>query len=178
MTQHADAARDIPPLTAAAVEFYSPGSYFAEDSVGLLMRKTVNRLALEIERQMAPNGLTNAQWVPLLKLYLGEASTAAELARVCELDASAMTRLLDRVEAKGLCRRERSSEDRRVVSLKLTPEGREAAQKVPEVLSRVQNACLAGFTREEWQTLKDFLRRMLENTQALTAAGEPNEKQP
>ncbi|MBS0316302.1 MAG: winged helix-turn-helix transcriptional regulator [Proteobacteria bacterium] len=162
---------------SAGTEFYRPDTYFAEDSVGLLMRKAVNRLAQEVERQMVPNGLTNAQWVPLLKLYLGEAGTAAELARLCELDASAMTRLLDRVEAKGLCRRERSSEDRRVVSLQLTPEGREAAQKIPEVLSRIQNTCLAGFTREEWLALKGYLRRLLENMQALSGAGEPNEKQ-
>lgn len=177
MTPRAQDARDLPPPSAAAGEFYRPETFFAEDSIGYLMKKTMNLLAQEVERQMEPAGLTYAQWVPLLKLYLGEADTAAELARVCLLDASTMTRLLDRVEAKGLCRRERSSEDRRVVSLQLTSEGREAAQKIPEVLSRVLNACLAGFTREEWQALKGYLRRMHENTQALSAAGGQNEKQ-
>lgn len=167
-----------PPATTPApvIEFYGPDNYFTEESIGYLMRKTVTRLAQEVERQMEPNGLTNAQWVPLLKLYLGPAGTAAELARECELDAGAMTRLLDRVEAKGLCSRQRSSEDRRVVNLGLTDEGREAARKIPVVLSRIQNACLAGFTHEEWQTLKGYLGRMLSNTQALVAAGEANEQ--
>jgi DNA-binding MarR family transcriptional regulator len=161
---------------AQVTEFYSPESYFAEVSVGHLMRKTVSRLAQEIEREMEPYGLNNAQWVPLLKLYLREAGTAAELARVFELDASAMTRLLDRVEAKGLCRRERSSQDRRVVTLRLTEEGQEAAQRIPHVLARIQNDCLAGFTREEWLNLKGYLNRILENLQASPMVGETNEK--
>ncbi|HSV53638.1 MAG TPA: MarR family winged helix-turn-helix transcriptional regulator [Burkholderiaceae bacterium] len=152
---------------ATTTEFYRAGDYAAEESVGYLMRKTVNQIGQEVERQMEPNGLTNAQWVPLLKLYLGHAETAAELARECELDAGSMTRLLDRLEGKGLCRRERSSEDRRVVNLALTEEGRDAAKEIPVVLSRVQNACLEGFTREEWLTLKGFLRRVLGNAQAL-----------
>lgn len=156
---------------APKTEFYRAENYFVAESIGYLMRKTVTRLAQEVERQMEPNGLTNAQWVPLLKLYLGEAGTAAELARECELDAGAMTRLLDRVEAKGLCRRERSSEDRRVVNLVLTDEGRDAAQEIPVVLSRIQNACLEGFTYEEWQAFKGFLHRFLNNAQALGAAG-------
>ena len=158
-------------------EFYRAENYFAEGSIGHLMRKTVTRVTQAIDREMEPNGLTNAQWVPLIKLYLGEVATAAELARVCELDAGAMTRLLDRVEAKGLCSRQRSSQDRRVVKLHLTEEGRAAAQKIPEVLARIQNACLAGFTHEEWEALKSYLRRILDNAQALSATGELNEQQ-
>lgn len=152
---------------ATIPDFYKAENYFADESVGYLMRMIVSTLGQEVERQMEPNGLTNAQWVPLLKLFLGRAGTAAELARECQLDAGAMTRLLDRVEAKGLCRRERSSEDRRVVNLALTEEGRDAAREIPVVLSRIQNACLEGFTREEWLLLKDFLRRILANAQTL-----------
>ncbi len=157
-------------------EFYRAENYFAEESIGHLMRKAMTRVTQAVGREMEPNGLTDAQWVPLIKLYLGEVGTAAELARVCELDAGAMTRLLDRIEAKGLCSRQRSLQDRRVVKLHLTEEGRAAALKIPEVLARIQNACLAGFSHEEWVTLKGYLRRILDNAQALSATGESNEK--
>lgn len=171
-TTSAGDAAAAPPV----VEFYRPETYAAESSVGYLMKKAVACSGQAIEREMEPYGLTNAQWVPLVKLFVGEVDTAAGLARECGLDAGAMTRLLDRVEAKGLCSRQRSSEDRRVVNLHLTDEGRAAAQKIPEVLARIQNACLAGFTREEWETLKGYLRRILDNAQALSASGESNEK--
>lgn len=158
-----------PPSTEAACvanEFYSAGDYVPETSVGYLMRRVLAAVAQEIERQLEPSGLTNAQWYPLFKLFLGKATTVAELARECQLDCGAMTRLLDRLEAKGLCRRVRSVADRRVVNIELTDTGREAAAGIPAVLSRVQNAHLAGFSVDEFQTLKGLLRRILDNAQA------------
>ena len=152
------AACGLPPAA-----FYCATTYTPEGSVGYMMRRVLGSVAQEVERQLEPAGLTNAQWVPLFKLAMGRASTVAELARECQLDAGGMTRLLDRLEAKGLLRRVRSSEDRRVVNLELTPEGREAAKEIPEVLSRVQNAHLAGFSEAEFKTLTGFLERMLDN---------------
>jgi len=81
-----------------------------------------------------------------------------------------MTRTLDRMEAKGLCRRERSATDRRMVTLTLTDSGREAAQVIPDVLSRVQNAHLVGFSPDEFELLKSLLRRILANAANIHAA--------
>jgi DNA-binding MarR family transcriptional regulator len=147
--------------------FYQAESYRPEDSVGYLMRQILNRVAHEIERQLAHTDLTNAQWIPLFKLYSGQATTVAELARECHLDAGAMTRMLDRLEAKGLCTRVRSETDRRVVNIALTPAGRKAASDIPEILSGVQNAHLAGFSADEFETLRTYLRRILNNAQSI-----------
>ena len=161
----------VPPGT----EFYCAGSYVPEDSVGHLMRRVLVMVSQEVGRQLEACDLTNAQWVPLLKLFTGQASTVAELARECHLDAGAMTRLLDRLEAKGLCHRVRSLEDRRVVNIELTDAGREAAQRIPGVLCQIQNAHLAGFSIEEFETLKGFLRRILDNAQAHSTPLPPQE---
>lgn len=162
-------------INSATVEFYRADGYCSEDSVGHLMRRIISLVGQGIEREMEAAGLTNAQWVPLLKLHLGTASTVAELARQCELDAGSMTRLLDRLEAKQLCVRVRSKDDRRVVNLELTDAGRAAAGEIPRILCRVQNAHLAGFTVDEWLILKGFLRRILVTAQTLNATAE---KQP
>jgi DNA-binding MarR family transcriptional regulator len=159
-------SRSPEPLTP---EFYRPDNYLREESVGYLMRRILNTVSAAVERELEPAGLTNAQWVPLLKLYMGSGSTVAELARECQLDGGGMTRLLDRLETKGLVRRVRSSEDRRVVNLELTPEGRAAAKDIPAVLCGVQNSHMRGFSLEEWQLLKDMLRRILENATQLQA---------
>ncbi len=146
--------------------FYRASGYQPEQSLGYLMRQILNALGHEVEQHLAHTGLTNAQWIPLFKLYIGRATTAAELARECNLDAGAMTRMLDRLEAKGLCRRERSAADRRVITITLTETGLAAASEIPQVLSRVQNASLAGFTDAEFQLLRSFLRRILSNAHA------------
>ncbi len=157
----------------ASVEFYCASGYNPEESVGYLMRRVLITVAHEVERQLESSDLTNAQWVPLLKLFMRRASTVAELARECHLDAGAMTRLLDRLEAKGLCRRVRSVEDRRVVNIELTVAGRQAAEGIPAVLCQIQNAHLAGFSVDEFETLKGFLRRILGNAQTAAQASAP-----
>ena len=154
-------------ISCPAADFYCPDDYKPNDSVGYLMRRIISLVSQDMERELEPAGLTNAQWVPLLKLQMGLASTVAELARECDLDAGSMTRLLDRLEAKDLCRRVRSLDDRRVVNLELTDAGRIAAKEIPLVLCSVQNQLLAGFSEDEWQLLKTFLRRILDTAQTL-----------
>lgn len=153
--------------SSKAIAFYKPETYQPEESAAYLMRQILNLATAEIDKALEPSGLTNAQWVPLIKLHMGLASTVAELARECNIDAGAMTRTLDRLEAKGLVARVRSSEDRRVVNLELTREGREAARQIPAVLCTVQNAFLQGLSVAEWQQLKDLLRRIHANGLAL-----------
>ncbi|KAF1066136.1 MULTISPECIES: MarR family winged helix-turn-helix transcriptional regulator [unclassified Variovorax] len=171
-----DDAPVAPDEVRRAPDFYRAESYSTEESIGYLMRRIVTTVAQSVETRMCePGSPTYPQWVPLYKLHIGAATTVAELARACELDTGAMTRLLDRLEAKGLCRRVRSLEDRRVVNIELTDEGRAAAKEVPHVLSRVQNELLADFTADEWGQLKSYLRRILDNAQALAARGGKND---
>jgi DNA-binding MarR family transcriptional regulator len=153
------AAETVPPA-AAPVAFYSAENYRVGQSVGFLMRRIVAGVSCSVDRKLAAHDLTNAQWSPLFLLWQGRFQTVAELARECCSDAGAMTRMLDRLEAKGLVRRERSSQDRRVIQVQLTDEGRQVAPVVPKVLAEVLNEHLAGFTFEEWQTLRGFLERM------------------
>ena len=161
------------PESKAPANFYRPENYRAEESIGFMMKRILSSISQTMESRLCePGGPTYPQWIPLHKLHVGPATTVAELARECQLDTGAMTRLLDRLEAKGLCRRVRSVADRRVVNIELTDEGRAAAQEVPQFLARVQNEYLAGFSVEEWEQLKSYLRRMLDNAQAISARGE------
>lgn len=150
-------------------EFYRPNEYPADESVGFLLRRLLISLKADTDRRLEPHGLTNAQWEPLFKLKKCQNPTVAELAREMQTDPGATTRMLDRLEAKGLCKRVRSTADRRVVNLELTPEGEEAAEKVPPALADVMNAHLAGFSKTEWQALVGYLRRMLANAEAINA---------
>ena len=163
----------MPGMTTAAkarrkaAAFYRPETWRREESIGYLMGRVMATVKEAVDHDLAPTDLTHSQWVPLLKVYLGEASTVAELARECQVDVGAMTRTLDRLEAKDLVRRVRSSEDRRVVNVELTAEGRQTAKKIPAVLCRVQNEYLRDFTHDEWQLLKGMLRRILDTAQEL-----------
>lgn len=147
--------------------FYVPGEHRPDQSVGFLMRKVLGSVLAQVDAQLSAYDMTYVQWLPLYKLLMKEGNTVAGLARELHIDPGAMTRSLDRLEAKGLVQRERSTEDRRVVHLVLTNEGRKVARKVPIVLSGVLNGHLRGFSEAEWQLLLEFLNRMLTNGEAM-----------
>jgi len=158
------------PRIAPPADFYQPEAYCAEESVGYLMKRVMMSVVYQVDKRLDVHELTSAQWGPLMRLQTTGGSTVAELARWLNVDAGAMTRLLDRLEKKGLCKRVRSTEDRRVVKVELTPEGEASIRQVPAVLSEVMNAHLAGFSKSEWHALKTYLQRMLATGDALRDA--------
>jgi DNA-binding MarR family transcriptional regulator len=158
-------ARPSPP-----VQFYCANAYASSESVGYLMKRVVGSIVCQADKRLGAHGLTSAQWGPLLMLQKAGPLPVAELARGLLIDAGAMTRLLDRLEKKQLCKRVRSSDDRRVVQVELTPQGVAAITEVPAVLADVLNAHLAGFSKTEWQALKGYLQRLVDNGEALRAA--------
>jgi DNA-binding MarR family transcriptional regulator len=143
------------------------------DSVGYLMHQVVLSMRRQIEQAMLAHDLTAAQWLPLWKLKRDGPCTSQELARNIDMDAGAMTRLVDRLVAKGLVLRERSLADRRVVRLSLSAEGDAVTARVPQVLAQVNATYLQGVGESEQDTLKRLLRAMLANApSAVTAGGE------
>ena len=150
--------------------FYVPGQYPTEQSVGYLLNKVLSSILAQADGQLARYRLTYAQWIPLYKLFKQDGCTPIAMARDLSMDPAALTRSLHRLEAKGLIRRERSTQDRRVVHLWLSDEGRAVAEHVPGVMAEVLNSHLQGFSHDEWQLLLQLLQRMLANGEALKAA--------
>jgi DNA-binding MarR family transcriptional regulator len=167
MFAQANKVRPMFSTPIASDPIYCGANYDARESVAYLMRRVLSSVVQQAELRLESHDLTHAQWMPIYKLYKSGGMAVAELARELEMDAGATTRLLDRLEKKGLCRRVRSTEDRRVVNLELTAEGKAAASRLPPVLAEVLNGHLAGFSVEEWQQLMGFLRRMLANGEAM-----------
>jgi len=159
--------RRMPTPEQPVPSFYSADTLRPQESIGLLFKRALHSFSTQVDRRLAPHDLTHAQWLPLYWLSRGECDTIAALARSQALDPGAMTRALDRLEAKGLLVRVRSTQDRRVVNLELTDEGRRTAALVPPVLAEVLNAHLSGFSHDEWQQLVHLLQRVLANGEAL-----------
>ena len=155
-----DPTRTEPDADAA---LYTPANYTPTESVGYLLGQAKGRITAAIDAEMAPYDITGAQWITLLHLSCDEVGTAGELCRRACVDTGSMTRMLDRLEAKGLVQRTRCAEDRRVVRLRMTEAGEKLAALMPDVASRVLNHHLRGFTRDELETLKSLLRRIIAN---------------
>jgi len=151
---------------------YDGRRYEVSESIGHQLFSLMTQMRREVEKRMAQHGLTDAQWKPLYMVKVGRATTAIELAREMDIDAGAVTRMLDRLEAKGLVERVRSATDRRVVHLRLTAAGDTVAKKVPFVLASVNNDFLRGFSEPEWKQLRRLLGRMADNGSGLQSESE------
>jgi DNA-binding MarR family transcriptional regulator len=135
-------------------------------NVGQLMGHARASLLNSLDAELERFGLNGTQFAVLKHLGEGMARTAADLCRMNRYDTGAMTRILDRLEEKGLVRRERCREDRRVVFLRLAPAGRALLPRLMAVGTRVVDAHLAGFSANEIEALKGYLHRMIDNGQA------------
>lgn len=152
-----------------AAKLYVADDYVLERSLGLLMRRVLQSMVQQVDARLAVDGLTDAQWRPLLILHLKGECSPAEIARELQMDGGAVTRMIDRLERKGLCARARDSKDRRVVHVALTAEGRRIAKLVPGVLTDVHNGHLSDFSHAEWQQLMQLLARMIGHGDAMRA---------
>ncbi len=76
-------------------------------------------------------GVTSAQLWALWELSRSPGLRVTELAKAMSIHHSTASNLLDKLAKKGLIRRERVSEDQRVVTVTLTPEGWELIGQAP-----------------------------------------------
>lgn len=147
------------------IEHYEPSQ-----SVGYLMTRVKVEMLAALDRELAADphlsslGVTAAQFVVLVRLVgSGDRKSASDLCKELSYDAGAMTRMIDRLERKGLVRRMRCVNDRRLIYLEATEEGRDALPRMLEISVAVQNRFLRGMDRQDARKLSDYLTRMLHN---------------
>ena len=158
-------------------DIYDSESYEPRKSLGHLLGRVRGEMLSALDRELAADerlaalDVTAAQVIILGSLASGEGvKSASDLCKGISYDAGAMTRMIDRLESKGLIRRSRSPEDRRLVYLELTDEGRATYPRMRVIGMTVLNRLLRGFSKSEARQLEGFLHRMLENAHAFEAA--------
>ncbi len=151
-------------------EVYEIETYQPRKGVGhLLSRVRAEMLdaldkALLADEELAKLEISAAQFIVIATLALADcAKSSSDLCKGISYDAGAMTRMIDRLEGKGLIHRNRRPDDRRVVYIELTEEGRRAFPRMKAISMSVVNRFLNGFSQAEARQLESFLSRMLEN---------------
>ena len=86
-----------------------------------------------------------------------------ELADLCHLDVTTMSRSLDRLEEEGFLRREKNPDCRRSYQICLTEAGKKKAKEVQEVLRQMDEVICKDLTEEEHSEFLRILRKICEN---------------
>lgn len=116
-------------------------------------------------------GITKSQASILHALDCRESLTAGELADACGIAGSAVTRLVDRLEALYLVMRTQKEDDRRIVYVSLTHDGRRIAAAWRDVQYEIRQEMRTFASDDELRMLGNLLSRMLVNAARGDAIG-------
>lgn len=103
-------------------------------------------------------GLTYPQYVAMKVLWHRGSTTVGDLGRALELDSGTLSPLLKRLEAQGLVRRARGTQDERTVWVHLTEQGSALRRRVADLPERL--ACAVDLTIDEFAQLHHLLSRV------------------
>ena len=95
------------------------------DHLGYWLRKVSNAVSARFAATLAGRGFTVAEWVMLRELHDGDLLPSALAARM-GMTRGGVTKLVDRLAARGLVERRTNPDDGRSVALALTAAGRAA----------------------------------------------------
>jgi DNA-binding MarR family transcriptional regulator len=133
-----------------------------ETHLGYWLRYVSNQVSHAFALKVRDVGVTVAEWVVLRELYDADSMPSALAARL-GLTRGAISKLADRLEAKGLIEREAPESDGRVQILALTAEGRAIVPKLAALADRNDEEFFGDLDpslRETIETaMKEIVRR-------------------
>lgn len=151
-----------PPASSAATP--CTGS-----SLGLLFRQARDAMWARMEVELARCGheLNFSQFITI-KTLANSTTSVTELARAAYLHPGAMTRLLDKLEARGILERVADPSDRRALHIHLTDAGQAIWRDIDQCGQRVREAALRGMDSAEREQLTALLERVRDNLHSST----------
>lgn len=140
--------------------------YALHDSIGYHMTLAARTFERRLEEGLRAAGLSRADWCVLLAIEEEGRRTPSAIARFLEVDRTAVSRTLRKLEASGMVTRTRGGGDGRTRRLSVTDKGRAALDAAIPAATRTQAHFNAKLTEEERAALIALLTRI--------RAGEPD----
>lgn len=133
-------------------------------TLALLFRQIRDALWARMAHELSTLGhdLSFSQYIALKKLAAG-VSSVTDLARAAEVNPGAMTRLLDKLETRGLLVRDADPGDRRALHIRLTDAGMAIWRDIDQCGARVRERALAGMDEADRATLTRLLEQVRDN---------------
>lgn len=143
------------------------------------LRRITRSIALHSRQLAACSNITAPQLLCLRAIIESGEITATAISRQLHVSPSTVVGILDRLEDKGLVRRERGREDRRIVYLRATDAGVKLARETPSPLQKKLSDALNALPELEQATITLSLERIVELIEAHVtdeAEGRPGDR--
>ncbi len=144
------------------------GAQMPLHSLGQCAAALLNAVAKGVNRELASHGLTSMEFA-MVRLFLTDKEwTATELAQVLPVEVSAISRMVSKLVDRGLLSRRRPRNDRRVVLLRLTDQGREVGMELHESVHAYEDRLIDGIDPIELETLHSVIGKIMANSSYIT----------
>ena len=130
------------------------------DHLGFWLRLVSNQVSQAFAARLDTQGVTVAEWVMLRALYGAAPESPTRLAETMGMTKGAITKLADRLIAKGLVLRRPSTEDARAQTLALTPAGTRLVPQLAALADANDADFFSALSPAERKALEKTLRRL------------------
>jgi len=137
--------------------------YIIDESLGFIISRTHRKLTNHLTRKFKPYDITPEQWGVLNRLWEKDGISQKNLSEITIKDQTTLTRILDKLEYKGLIKRQTSPDDRRSFLVFLTGAGRDLQDKLVPIACEALGESLQGLSEGEINQLKILLNKIFNN---------------
>ena len=130
------------------------------------IRQIIRAVDVDSRRLASDHKVTGSQLMCLRAVVDNGAIKAVDIAKRVHFSPSTLVGVLDRLEAKGLIRRERNAQDRREVSILATDAGRRVVSEAPFPLQGSLGRSLSQLSGEEREELAGWMERLVDLLEA------------
>ena len=135
---------DVPELTA---------------HLGYWLRQVSNHVSQAFARKLAARDVTVAEWALMRMLHDREPTPPSQLADQMGMTRGAITKLADRLLAKGLIDREASPDDGRSHTLRLSAQGRKLVPGLAALADQNETECFAHLSDRDRSAMLRILKK-------------------
>lgn len=135
---------------------------FVDDYLAALLAQASQLISGEFHQVVRANGYSVSEWRVLATLAGSPPLSIGRLAAVSTIKQPTVTRLLDRMEAKGLVRRLEKDGDRRITLVAITPAGTRLVSRLIVLARAHEQRVLEPFGLQRAEELKSTLRHIIE----------------
>ena len=111
--------------------------------------------------------VTPPQWGALSLLHNQDGQTIGALSQQRAIDPATVTGIVKRLEQSGLVERRHDHEDRRIVKVYITDEGRDIMRFLPDAVIEFSQIMLQGFSEKEIRDMQLKLQKIIANLAAV-----------
>jgi DNA-binding MarR family transcriptional regulator len=133
------------------------------DSPFYLLARTTSRYSIDMENALHTIDMDLPSWRTLMILSERNPSSVSEIAERAVMRLSTMTRVIQRLEKRGLLKVKRRKGDARVTEVYINSKGVSAAHQVRDIASRFYNIAFHDFEAAQIDELNALLRRVFGN---------------